>query len=435
MSYQLEFHDILHGHVQFNDGEDLTILLRDLINSPEVNRLRNMRQMNFDVPLIQELGRSRRLPHSIGVAHIAIKLAKRCRLNPNDSKVLVSAAILHDAAIPPYGHLVESEFKAITEFRHERRVNDLIKGMINASNKYMTIVPRKSLQLSDILDKHGVDKESVIELVCPPPGSRTPISADLDIDNIDNVHRMAAMLGWPGAIENVKAVMGSLGLNGLGPMRFSSDSKPHLEKWLDYRQRIYTLIIAHPECIPHNALQVDLVRVAVKEGIISPNHWYLSEPEFEEALRRNEKTKALASQLISGCEYNLVDYVWFKGFSSACKLHNAEIVRHITDDIDTPQNHGYFVWNERRLISRKISLEDSSGIEFGMDSESCLIALVKKTEGRSKWTKSTSSSWRRDVTRKFMLLFDVNDFHVDFPETYTGDYLGQRNNELQLGYR
>ncbi len=73
----MEFHDILHGHIQFADEDELTKLLFDLINSPEINRLRNMRQMNFDVPLIQELGRSRRLPHSVGVAHLAYRLSKK----------------------------------------------------------------------------------------------------------------------------------------------------------------------------------------------------------------------------------------------------------------------------------------------------------------------------------------------------------------------
>ena len=106
----MEFHDILHGHIRFSDS-GIVPLLADLIDSPEIHRLRNMRQMNFDVPLIQELGRSRRLPHSIGVVHVATQLAHKCHLDSKQTAILVAAAMLHDAAIPPYGHLVESEFK------------------------------------------------------------------------------------------------------------------------------------------------------------------------------------------------------------------------------------------------------------------------------------------------------------------------------------
>lgn len=124
----MEFHDILHGLIEFPDFDESTKLLRDLLNSTEINRLRNMRQMNFDVPLIQELGRSRRLPHSIGVANLAFKLSKKSLLDDRNSKVLLAAAIMHDAAIPPYGHLVESELKATSSFSHERRVEELVRG-------------------------------------------------------------------------------------------------------------------------------------------------------------------------------------------------------------------------------------------------------------------------------------------------------------------
>ncbi len=36
---------------------------------------------------------------------------------------------MHDAAIPPYGHLVESELKATASgFSHEKRVEELVRG-------------------------------------------------------------------------------------------------------------------------------------------------------------------------------------------------------------------------------------------------------------------------------------------------------------------
>lgn len=431
----MDFHDLLHGHIEFRASDPLTALLRDLINSPEINRLRNMRQMNFDVPLIQELGRARRLPHSIGVTYIAAKLAERSGLGSRETKVLVAAAMLHDAAIPPYGHLVESEFKnAGIDFKHERRVEELIQGTINSKNKYLSIVPGKSLQVSEILDRHDVDASEVIRVICPNSGS-SPISSDIDIDNLDNVHRMAAMLGWPGASENVRSIVQGAALRGLGQMAFSGASRPYLERWLDYRQRIYTMIIGHPECIPYNALQVDMVRIAVAKEIISPRDWFLSEPLFEEALRANEHTRALAIQLISGCDYQMIDYVWIKSFRTSVKMNNAQISDGL-DSVDRPADHGYFVWNERGLVCRQIHVldEHSHVRELGEDSTSCMIALVKKTPGKPRWSKPASRQWRTDVIAKFSKMFAVNDFEVDFPETYTGEFLGNRNSELRFGY-
>ncbi|MDA8520200.1 HD domain-containing protein [Acidovorax sp. NCPPB 4044] len=431
----MEYHDLLHGHIRFDARDETSLLLGELINSPEINRLRNMRQMNFDVPLIQELGRSRRLPHSIGVSHIALLLAKRSGLDRADTNTLIAAAILHDAAIPPYGHLVESEFKnSAVGFKHEKRVEDLIRGTINSENQYMQPVPNKSLQVASILDKYNVSHQKVIDVICPDVGRKSPISAQVDLDNIDNVHRMAAMLGWSDSYKNVEAVLSGIRLRGLGEMIFSAESAFALQKWMDFRQRIYTLIIAHPECIPYNALQTDLVRLAIASEIVTPDHWWLSEPVFEEKLRASPSAGALASQLISGCEYQTVDYVWLKNFQSAKKLHNGQIVDFMEGSIDTPSNHGYFVWNEKGLISRKIevALDDRKTRSIGEDSTSCMVALVKKTAGKGKWSKASSMRWRREVIEGFAKLFAVSEFELDFPETYTGEFLKNKNDEIRF---
>lgn len=433
----MEFHDILHGLMRFSD-ENLTSLLADLIDSPEIHRLRNMRQMNFDVPLIQELGRSRRLPHSIGVTFLAVELAHKANLNLSDTKALLAAALLHDAAIPPYGHLVESELKFITpNFSHEENLAKIIRGTLGSGNAYQQIVKNKELKLTPILQKHGIDIETVINIVCPKKGSTSPISADIDIDNIDNVHRMAAMLGWEGAKENIKAIRDSMRLKGLNGLIFSKEAIDPLHKWLEFRERIYTMIIAHPECIPYNALQTDLVRLAVDNNIITPTDWYMTEPEFEDKLRLNLATQALGWQLISGCEYKFVDYVWFKNFSSPKKLKNKDISDHMNSNItEIIKNSGYFVWNEKGLISRgiKITLDDNKIVHLGKNSTSCMVALVKKSSGQVKLTKAQSNKWRQEVIKSFIELFEPETFDFDFPETYTGSFYS-KTDELQLEYK
>ncbi|NNB12061.1 HD domain-containing protein [Pseudomonas fragi] len=394
--------------------------------------------MNFDVPLIQELGRSRRLPHSIGVTFLAVELAHKANLNLSDTKALLAAALLHDAAIPPYGHLVESELKFITpDFSHEENLAKIIRGTLGSGNAYQQIVKNKELKLTPILQKHGIDIEAVINIVCPKKGSTSPISADIDIDNIDNVHRMAAMLGWEGAKENIKAIRDSMRLKGLNGLIFSKEAIDPLHKWLEFRERIYTMIIAHPECIPYNALQTDLVRLAVDNNIITPTDWYMTEPEFEDKLRLNPATQALGWQLISGCEYKFVDYVWFKNFSSPKKLKNKDISDHMNSNItEIIKNSGYFVWNEKGLISRgiKITLDDNKIVHLGKNSTSCMVALVKKSSGQVKLTKAQSNKWRQEVIKSFIELFEPETFDFDFPETYTGSFYS-KTDELQLEYK
>lgn len=244
------------------------------------------------------------------------------------------------------------------------------------------------------------------------------------------------MLGWDGAKTNVNALLENTRLRALGRMAFSRAAVPHLEKWLNYRQRIYTLIIAHPECIPYNLLQTDLVRIAIDNKLISPDDWYLSEPEFEERLRNEKSSKFLARQLLSGCEYHLIDYVWVKNFSSVKKLTNRQISDHMTEHIDYGEEYGYFIWNERGLIARKVQVEgdDWEGKTLGEDSSSCMIALVKKTPGKPKWTKKGANEWRRKVLDTFVELFAVNQINIDFPENYSGNFFGTSDGEIRVDY-
>lgn len=424
----MEFYDILHGHIKFSD-ENLSSLLADLIDSPEIHRLRNMRQMNFDVPLIQELGRSRRLPHSIGVTYLAVELAHKSGLDLKGTKELLAAALLHDAAIPPYGHLVESELKRLDpSFSHEETLSRMIRGVLNEENDYLEIVFDKQLRLASILRKHDVDQDAVINLVHPQKGIHSAISSDIDIDNIDNVHRMAAMLGWDDAKENIKSIRSGTKLSPKRGLCFSDETIPHLKRWLDFRQRIYTLIIAHPECIPYNALQSDLVRQAVKNGVITTSDWYKTEPEFEEDLRNNPHTRALARQLISGCEYHLIDYVWFKNFRAKNKRRNGEIAEYLSSAIDSPvKDASYFIWNESGLISRRINVQTYSNktVSLGDDSTSCIVALMKTSPGKPKITKASIAAWRRATADAFSAFFCADVFEADFPENYTGSFYSE----------
>lgn len=429
----MEFHDILHGLIRFED-QNIRSLLAELLDSPEIHRLRNMRQMNFDVPLIQELGRSRRLPHSIGVAHIALTLAHKAKLSSKDTQVLLCAALLHDAAIPPYGHLVESEFKSLQPtFNHEQRLSTIIHGTISSLNIYDDIVPGRQLGLLTILNKYQIEPSKVLEMVCPPKGSKSAISADVDIDNIDNVHRMAAMLGWDGARTNVRKLVERSRIDSSHGLSFSESAIDNLNKWLDYRQRIYTMIIAHPECIPQNALQADLARLAVREQIIAPDDWKITEPVFEERLRNSPHTKLLADQLISGCQYQLIDYVWFKNYENKIQLTNAQIVHHMLSDVPVGEDFGYFVWNEKGLISREVSIfiQDDGERTVGRNSSSCMIALIKKTPGKPRRLKKDHNDWRLNIADAFVKMSKNINFTADFPETYTGNFMSSID-ELQF---
>lgn len=419
------FHDVLHGIIEIKE-ECYKELIGDLLDCTEIQRLRNMRQMNFDVSLIQELGRSRRLPHSIGVTHIAIKLAQNGQLSISRTKELIAAAMLHDAAIPPYGHLVETELNQHSQngFKHAQVIRDLITGNLKNKNRFSEILRGRTPEIHDILSKHKISHNAVFELISPEKKSKSPVASDIDIDNLDNVHRMAVMLGWREAYDNLNEIIEKSSISENGSLVIPRECSINIKNWLSYRQRIYTLIIAHPECIPQNALQSDLVRQAVTDQIITEENWYITEPEFEEKLRASESTKEMAWQLITGCQYHLIDYLWAKDITPKNKLNNNTIYDLM---LNTARFYGkdysIFIWYEKGLISREVCWIDENNRKFceGKSTHSCMVALVKKTIG-GKFKEDQKKKWRQAVWVEISKLVDDDKFTVEYPSDYTGDY-------------
>ena len=70
------FSDHLHGTIDFR-GTPYENLIFELLGCPEVQRLRHMRLMNFDVPYIQDLASTKRLPHSIGTCYLAYRIVEK----------------------------------------------------------------------------------------------------------------------------------------------------------------------------------------------------------------------------------------------------------------------------------------------------------------------------------------------------------------------
>ncbi|MFC0711472.1 hypothetical protein [Azorhizophilus paspali] len=99
------------------------------------------------------------------------------------------------------------------------------------------------------------------------------------------------------------------------------------------------------------------------------------------------------------------------------------------------EDYGYFVWNEKGLITRKIVVPGDgwTGTTIGENSTSCMVALVKKTPGKHKLKKGEHSEWRENVIGEFRNLFCVSEFQFDFPESYTEEFLVE-NSELGFGY-
>lgn len=118
MSELKRIRDPVHGLIKFDLGDEVDRAAWELINTPEFQRLRRVKQLGVS-EFIYPGATHTRLAHSIGVFHIArglIKVAERYvpgdKQKPHRAKTSLLAALLHDVGHGPFSHAFENAEKA-----------------------------------------------------------------------------------------------------------------------------------------------------------------------------------------------------------------------------------------------------------------------------------------------------------------------------------
>lgn len=139
-----EIKDPVHGYIELNKLEI------DLIDTSQFQRLRRIKQLSA-AHLTYPGAEHTRFHHSLGVLHIAGKIAQRLAnaqlITQEEVQKLRIAGLLHDIGHGPFSHLFEEVLKK-RNLNHEQMTTKIIK----------------ETSLTDILHKHGIDSTEMSTL-------------------------------------------------------------------------------------------------------------------------------------------------------------------------------------------------------------------------------------------------------------------------------
>lgn len=96
------FRDPVHGDIS------LPRPLVDLCDTPEVQRMRSIRQLGT-ASLVYPGATHSRFEHSLGTCHLTQRLLSNLGMDPHQHLDVLAAALLHDITHIPYGHTLEDE--------------------------------------------------------------------------------------------------------------------------------------------------------------------------------------------------------------------------------------------------------------------------------------------------------------------------------------
>lgn len=193
--------DPVHGLIVFDETIDIDMLAWRLIDTPEFQRLRRIRQLGvseFTFPGAVHT----RFAHSIGVFHTARMLVEVVnremkRLSkvprPERAEVALVAALLHDLGHGPFSHTFEGVQASLgVKKRHEKWTADIIRN------------PEGRLQplLEDYQAGFTEEVASLLEKEDPEDIYHAVVSSSFDADRLDYLRRDRLMTGTgAGAID------------------------------------------------------------------------------------------------------------------------------------------------------------------------------------------------------------------------------------------
>lgn len=193
--------DPIHGLIVFRKGDKLDELAWRLINTPEFQRLRRIKQLGVS-EFIYPGATHTRFAHSIGVFHVARQLRDIIRreigtkkFNAKRADVAVIAALLHDLGHGPLSHTFEGVTKQVgISKRHESWTAEIIsnkRGSIYSLLRNYRLSGKFSGEVADLLSAE--DPADIYHAI---------VSSSFDADRLDYLRRDRQMTGTgAGAID------------------------------------------------------------------------------------------------------------------------------------------------------------------------------------------------------------------------------------------
>ncbi len=176
--------DPIHGYIE------LDALTLSIIDSPQVQRLRRIRQLGLS-NLVYPGANHSRFEHSLGVMHLAGMLTEKTdSVSDEEKKELKVAALLHDVGHGPLSHVTEGLTKHYTRQRHEDVRSILRKG-----------------ELGEVLNDHGLNPATIEEHIQGRSGLGKILNSEIDVDRMDYLIRDSHYTGVAfGLVDHVRLI-------------------------------------------------------------------------------------------------------------------------------------------------------------------------------------------------------------------------------------
>jgi len=234
--------DPIHGNIRLNG------LAQSLLDSPQMQRLRNIKQ-NGLCYLVYPAMNSTRFEHSLGVYHLGGLLCEHLGLSDSDSSALKAACLLHDVGHGPFSHTFDTVM-AKWGIDHEMRAEKIIVGSA----------------IADALRSHGVKPGNVVKLIHGDGKLGKILSSEIDVDKMDYLVRDAYYAGVAYGVTDVERLIANISLER-GDLVIDSGGLEAAESLLINRNMMYQTVYRHHAKRIAESMMVHAVMKLMVDGV------------------------------------------------------------------------------------------------------------------------------------------------------------------------
>ena len=294
--------DSIYGHYTCQSW------LTPLIETPVVQRLRWVALSNIPSLTYPMISGVSRYAHSLGVSHLGDVLATELRLSDSEHRSLVCAGLLHDAGMPPLGHLTEESLNAIgIKFDHEESLRIIL---LEDGKRFQQMPDGEKIGLTEAINKIHGDSEKIFEAIVGNGKVGKYLASSMDIDNIDNVIRLYRLI-----FPNDKGYMPE----DIVRKHFIQNSKcdEHKKLWDSAREKLYTKLMFSIDDFKQKATMKRIIKAYLlyelednEEGAVVDSIRFLNDSEFLMKILNKLTGTEHSCSFYSGKFDNLISYGW-----------------------------------------------------------------------------------------------------------------------------
>jgi hypothetical protein len=274
--YRDPVHNIIRLRTDTREGR----LLVRLIDAPEFQRLRRIKQLGLALYTYQGAEHSR-FAHSLGVLHLITRVLDRLgenhSINEEDRAAARAAALLHDIGHGSFSHVMEH----VLGFHHE-------EWTVRAVLSEETEINQVLRDFSPALPGRVAD---IIEGKFQPAFLGQLVSSQLDVDRMDYLLRDSLMTGAKYGIYDLEWIINALAVDEENDRIYVAARGLYaVEEYLQARYYMFRQVYFHrtlrsAEAVLRSVLKRALELVAAGEEV-----WCAPGTAFEKVLRRETLT-------------------------------------------------------------------------------------------------------------------------------------------------